>query len=124
MTFIHTGTQSRGFIDLYRRGCFIMEAKQGTGATNGDENQISLLSDAPAVQRKGQGVRGSKRWDDTMVRARNQADGYARAVARKDSWSPFLLIVEVGHVIEGYADFSGQRQGYPSSRTATVTALD
>ncbi|GLS86704.1 DNA methyltransferase yeeA [Cypionkella aquatica] len=47
-----------------------------------------------------------------MLRARNQADGYARAVARTDGWPPFLLIVEVGHVIEVYADFSGQGQGY------------
>lgn len=47
-----------------------------------------------------------------MLRARNQADGYARAVAREDGWPPFLLIVDVGHVIEVYADFSGQGQGY------------
>lgn len=111
VTFIHTGTQSRGFIDLYRRGCFVMEAKQGTGAAP-EESQLDLLAAAPPVQRQGHGVRGSKRWDDTMLRARNQADGYARAVAREDGWPPFLLIVDVGHVIEVYADFSGQGQGY------------
>jgi hypothetical protein len=76
VTFIHTGTQSRGFIDLYRRGCFIMEAKQGTGSAP-DDTQLTLLPDAPAQKRQGHGVRGSKRWDDTMLRARNQADGYA-----------------------------------------------
>lgn len=111
VTFIHTGTQSRGFIDLYRRGCFVMEAKQGTGAAP-DESQLDLLVGAPVVQRQGHGLRGSRRWDDTMLRARNQADGYARAVAREDGWPPFLLIVDVGHVIEVYADFSGQGQGY------------
>ncbi|CAM4124864.1 class I SAM-dependent DNA methyltransferase [Paracoccus yeei] len=111
VTFIHTGTQSRGFIDLYRRGSFVMEAKQGTGAA-AQEHQLDLLAAASAVQRQGHGVRGSKRWDDTMLRARNQADGYARAVAREDGWPPFLLIVDVGHVIEIYADFSGQGQGY------------
>ena len=47
-----------------------------------------------------------------MLRARNQADGYARAVAREDGWPPFLMVVDVGHVIEVYADFSGQGQGY------------
>lgn len=112
VTFIHTGTQSRGFIDLYRRGCFIMEAKQGTGRAAEEENQLTLLSGMPAPQRQGHGVRGSRRWDDTMLRARNQADGYARAVARDDGWPPFLAIVDVGHVIELYADFSGQGQGY------------
>jgi hypothetical protein len=112
VTFIHTGTQSRGFIDLYRRGCFIMEAKQGTGRAAADESQLSLLPEPTAQQRQGHGVRGSRRWDDTMLRARNQADGYARAVAREDGWPPFLAIVDVGHVIELYADFSGQGQGY------------
>ena len=110
VTFIHTGTQSRGFVDLYRRGSFIMEAKQGVRRAATDD-QLSLLADAPK-QRQGHGQRGTARWDDTMLRARNQADGYARAVARTDGWPPFLIIVDVGHVIEVYADFSGQGQGY------------
>ena len=97
--------------DLYWRGFFVMEAKQGTGAAP-DESQIDLLAGAPVVQRQGHGLCGSRRWDDTMLRARNQADGYARAVAREDGWPSFLLIVDVGHVIEVYADFSGQGQGY------------
>ena len=47
-----------------------------------------------------------------MFKARNQADEYARAVAKEDGWPPFLLVVDVGHVIELYADFSRQGQGY------------
>lgn len=47
-----------------------------------------------------------------MLKARNQADNHARAVAREDGWPPFLMIVDVGHVIELYADFSKQGQGY------------
>jgi SAM-dependent methyltransferase len=113
VTFIHTGAQTRGFVDLYRRGCFVMEAKQGTGQTTlTDDAQLALITDLPKTQRQGHGVRGSKRWDDTMLRAKNQADGYARAVARDDGWPPFLIIVDVGHVLEVYADFSGQGQGY------------
>lgn len=113
VTFIHIGAQTRGFVDLYRRGCFVMEAKQGTGqTTQTDDAQLALITDLPKTQRQGHGVRGSKRWDDTMLRAKNQADGYARAVARDDGWPPFLIIVDVGHVMEVYADFSGQGQGY------------
>ena len=113
VTFIHTGTQSPGFIDLYRAGHFVMEAKQGTGAAvPTDDAQPALLPDLPGPTRKGHGTRGTRRWDDTMLRARAQADGYARAVSRQDGWPPFLLIVDVGHVIEVYADFSGQGQGY------------
>jgi len=113
VTFIHTTTQSRGFIDLYRAGHFVMEAKQGTGGTAPeDDPQPTLVPDLPGPTRKGHGARGTRRWDDTMLRARAQADGYARAVSRTDGWPPFLMIVDVGHVIELYSDFSGQGQGY------------
>ena len=74
VTFLHTATQSRGFVDLYRRGSFIMEAKQGVHRTTTDD-QLSLLPDAllpeAPKQRQGHGQRGSARWDDTMLRARN-----------------------------------------------------
>lgn len=113
VTFIHTGSQTRGYVDLYRAGHFVMEAKQGVSGDQPDSDpQAMLLPDLPKVTRKGHGTRGSRGWDDTMMRARNQADGYARAVSRTDGWPPFLLVVDVGHVIEIYADFSGQGQGY------------
>ena len=114
VTFTHTGRNNRGRIDLYRKGSFILEAKQGSGETKREApDQLTLLSeqDAPKTQ-KGHGKRGSAKWDDTMLKARNQADGYARAVSKEDGWPPFLLIVDVGHVIELYADFSKQGQGY------------
>lgn len=126
--FIHTGTQSNGLIDLYRAGHFVMEAKQGTDAKPiADDTQPSLLPDLPSATRKGHGTRGTKRWDDTMLRARNQADAYARAVSRDDGWPPFLLIVDVGHVIEVYSDFSGQGQGYtqfPDAKTYRISLTD
>jgi len=116
VTFIHTRERTRGIIDLYRKGCFVLEAKQGADrkaqGQGGPEPAVPATGDAPAKARVGHGVRGTRRWDGTMLKARGQADGYARAVARDDGWPPFLLIVDVGHVIELYADFSGQGQGY------------
>ncbi|MGR3794614.1 class I SAM-dependent DNA methyltransferase [Vannielia sp. SX4] len=113
VAFGPTAAQKTGFIDLYRRGSFVMEGKQGANAAARDPNQTSLALDPqPVTVRTGHGVRGSRKWDDTMLKARNQADRYARAIAREDGWPPFLLVVDVGHVIEVYADFSGQGQGY------------
>lgn len=107
----HTGKVRNRRIDLYRRGCFVLEAKQGINQPQHDATQLGLdLQDAP--NRVGHGKRGTGGFDDTMLKARNQADSYARAVAREDGWPPFLLIVDVGHVIEVYADFSKQGQGY------------
>ncbi len=101
-------TRTMGRIDLYRRHCFVMEGKQGTDSTA----DTSQLSPPPETTRTGHGQRGTRRWDDSMIRARAQADRYAREIAREDGWPPFLLVVDVGHVIEVYADFSGQGQGY------------
>lgn len=84
VTFIHPSSQTRGFIDLYRRGCFVMEAKQGVDAPVENPDQPSFLPDLPAASRQGHGQRGSRKWDDTMLRARNQAERYARAVSRAD----------------------------------------
>lgn len=50
------GSSSAGFIDLYRQGCFVLEAKQ-TGR--------SLDSTG---------------WDKAMLQAQNQADRYVRAL--------------------------------------------
>ncbi len=112
--FTHTGRKSRGRIDLYKRGCFVLEAKQGSERIrNENHDQLALgLREEHAKFSHAHGVRGSAKWDDTMLKARNQADGYARAVSKEDGWPPFLLVVDVGHVIEVYADFSGAGQGY------------
>ncbi len=105
-----TDTHSHGFIDLYRRDHFVLETKQGTDA---DDPELPLgLIEAKVPKSIGHGVRGSRPWIIAMQRARKQADDYARGIARVDGWPPFLLVVDVGHVIEVYADFSGQGAGY------------
>ena len=114
VTFTHTGRVRRGRIDLYKKHCFVLEAKQFSDAgRTTDQNQLRLLTDdGSAHKQAGHGTRGTARFDDTMLKARNQADSYARAVSKEDGWPPFLLVVDVGNVIEVYADFSRQGQGY------------
>lgn len=114
VTFTHTGRVRRGRIDLYKKHCFVLEAKQFSDAgRTTDQNQLALLTEDGSPHRQaGHGARGTARFDDTMLKARNQADSYARAVSKEDGWPPFLLVVDVGNVIEVYADFSRQGQGY------------
>jgi len=112
VTETHTGISRPRRIDLYRRNCFIMEAKQGAGPKAEAEQFAGLTPNGRSSGQIGHGRRGTRSFDDTMFRARNQADSYARAIAKEDGWPPFLLIVDVGHMIEVYADFSGQGQGY------------
>jgi hypothetical protein len=112
VTLAHTHKRTTGFIDAYRAGHFVLETKQGVNQKKNRAADLAKGTAARSQKRIGHGVRGTAAWDDTMLKARNQADNYARAVARDDGWPPFLMIVDVGHVIELYADFSKQGQGY------------
>jgi len=85
------GSFSLGRIDLYKRGFFVLEAKQG--ANDGDA-------------KLGHGIRGSEGWDQSMVRAKNQAEKYVRALPAAEGRPPFLLVVDVGHAIEIYSEFT------------------
>ncbi len=112
VTLTHTGRKRNGRIDLYKKGHFILEAKQFVSPETKDKNTLEMFLEKDAPKQSGHGKRGTSKFDDTMMKARNQADNYARAVAKEDGWPPFLMVVDVGHVIELYADFSGQGQGY------------
>jgi len=112
VTETHTGRRKNRRIDLYKKGHFILEAKQFVSKDTKDKDTLEMFLAKDTPKQSGHGMRGTSKFDDTMMKARNQADNYARAVAREDGWPPFLMVVDVGHVIELYADFSGQGQGY------------
>lgn len=104
------GTTSAGRMDLYKRGCFVLEAKQGSDRSNRD-----ALADAdprPRKKRTGVAIRGTAGWDDAMVAARGQAERYARALPASEGWPPFILVVDVGHSLELYSDFTRSGKTY------------
>ena len=76
------GTQNNGFIDLYKRNSFVLEAKQSGKRLD------------------------SSGWDKAMLKAHNQADQYARALPSSEGRPPFIIVVDVGRNIELYAEFS------------------
>lgn len=83
VTFAHgDGSNSAGRIDCYRCGHFVLEAKKLKAGAH------------------------TKGFDDGLLRARSQAESYARALPASDGRPPFLLVVDVGTVIEMYAEFS------------------
>lgn len=113
-------------IDLYRRGHFILEAKQGVEQEA--EAEEALLQQArKKPQKKGHGTRGTKGWDAFMRRAREQAERYARLLPAEEGRPPFLLIVDVGHVIEVYAEFTrtgGAYRPFPDARSHRIELQD
>ena len=46
-------------------------------------------------------------WAKAMVQAEGQAERYAKALPIDHGWPPFLLVADIGHCIEVYADFTG-----------------
>jgi hypothetical protein len=109
VTFHDPGGETRpGRIDVYRRGSFILEAKQYRDPVP----QAELKLTAALAPRKGGPVRGTVRWDDAMLRARAQAERYARALPADEDPPPFLLVVDVGHTFELFADFTQKGKAY------------
>lgn len=103
------GSKAPNFIDLYKRGHFVLETKQGIERLDQNLAPDVAPQEAPKLK-KGHGVRGSKFWDDSMLRAKAQAEAYVRSIP--DDNPPFLLVVDVGYSIEIYADFSGLGKTY------------
>lgn len=97
------GSESYGYIDLYRRGAFVLEAK-----------------DVKAPE--------GRRYDDAMLRARAQAEAYARALPAAEGRPPLVVVVDVGHTIELYSEFSRSGATYtpfpdPRSHRLPIASL-
>ncbi len=109
ITFAHgDGSTSPGRIDCYRRAHFVWESKK-----------FKYLA-------KGGAAHGT-----AMLTARSQAENYARALPATELAAgrpPFVLVADIGHVIELYADFTRSGATYtpfpdPRSHRIVLAAL-
>ncbi|WBA42480.1 class I SAM-dependent DNA methyltransferase [Hymenobacter canadensis] len=100
--------KSTGRIDLYKRGCFVLETKQGTDTADQQKKQERAeLGLEPAKRRKGHAVRGSAKWAEMMQAARQQALGYVRALPPEEPRPLFVLVADVGFCLDVYSNFAG-----------------
>ena len=104
INFAHgDGSTSNGRIDCYKRGHFVLEAKKLKVGTH------------------------TKGFDDGLLRARSQGEGYARALPAGEGRPPFVLVVDVGTVIEVYAEFSksgATYTPYPDPQSHRIALAD
>lgn len=104
VTFTHgDGSSSAGRIDCYRRGHFVLEAKKLKVGAH------------------------TKGFDDGLLRARSQGESYARALPAEEGRPPFVMVVDVGTVIEVYAEFSrsgGTYTPFPDPRSHRIPLAD
>ena len=108
ITFAHgDGSTSAGRIDCYRRGHFVWESKKFRNVKA-----------------------GSTAFNTAMLTARTQAENYARALPPEELAAgrpPFVLVADVGHVIEVYAEFTRSGATYtpfPDPRSHRIALKD
>lgn len=101
------GGKSTGFIDLYKQGYFILEAKQGAHKSTGG----------------GHGKREGATWNAAMNKAFGQAVGYARSL---DDPPPFIVVCDVGYCFDLYAQFdgSGAYRPFPNAQRSRLFLKD
>jgi hypothetical protein len=95
------GTTSFGRIDAYKRGAFILEAKQGSeadrAAADKGEADVDFFGRTAATRMKRDTARrGTSGWAKAMVQAKGQAEHYAKALPVDHGWPPFLLVADIG----------------------------
>ena len=123
------GGTSTNFLDLYRRAHFVLESKQFT-AQKLEQSALELAAlQAGAITsaKKSGPVRGTGSWDDAMIRAKGQAERYVRSLPAEEPNPPFILVCDVGHSIEVYADFTQAGKAYlpfPDPRTFRIQLKD
>jgi hypothetical protein len=105
------GSVSSKRIDLYKRDCFVLEAKQSrqTGGTKeiaGHKDQ-SRADPTPLGQRTA-----TRAWDVLMLNARRQAEDYVRLLPKDHAPPPFVIVCDVGHCLELYANFRRDGKAY------------
>ncbi|MFL0806501.1 MAG: hypothetical protein K6L60_04350 [Oceanobacter sp.] len=97
------GGDTKRFIDLYKRGSFVCEAKQ---------SGLKLETG---------------RWDKAMRKAFNQAEGYVRALPAEEGRPPFIIVTDVGRHLELYSEFSrsgGNYTAYPDANSFRIKLED
>ena len=111
ITFQHgDGSTSAGRVDCYKRGHFVWESKKLKAGVQAQQTGTT-----------------TKAFDDALLRARTQAENYARALPASEGRPPFVVVVDVGHVIELYAEFTRSGATYtpfPDARSHRIRLDD
>jgi hypothetical protein len=105
------GSYTTGFVDLYKRGCFLLEAKQGSDAGHA---------------KVGTAKRGTGAWFTEMDRALGQARNYVESLPAGEPLPPFLLTCDIGLCFELYAQFdgSGEYRPFPNAPNKRIYLRD
>ena len=112
---------SNRYIDLYKRDCFVLEAKQSRHADGRKRDKLEPEAGASAERNlfgedvrdhSGHAVRNSPKWAQVIRSARNQAEAYVRNLPEGHLVPPFIIICDVGNVLELWSNFARDGKAY------------
>ncbi|MDL2279175.1 DNA methylase [Desulfovibrio sp. OttesenSCG-928-G11] len=106
-------------LDLYRKGCFVLESKQG--------QDKAALPTLPGMTSSAAVKRDSRQWEDAMQRAKRQAENYIRCLPAAEGRPPFLIVTDVGFCFDIYTEFTrtgGVYLHFPDARSYRVRLDD
>ncbi|MBW8282659.1 MAG: class I SAM-dependent DNA methyltransferase [Rhizobium sp.] len=108
------GSTSAKRIDLYKKDCFVLEAKQSrlSGDKKLDAPRLPGLDRSAESAPRGRRSGANRAWDVLMMNARAQAENYVRLLPASHEPPPFVLVCDVGHAIEVYANFRRDGKAY------------
>lgn len=107
-------------IDLYKRGCLLMEHKQSRMPGQSKALPFGDQLDLPPPK-------AASTWDTLFRNARAQAFAYVGMLPSDHVSPPFVIICDVARSFEVWADFSGTGRGYapfPDRRRHRFTHSD
>lgn len=119
------GRVTVGKIDLYRRDRFVLEAKQ-TAAASRPENQPAVDGEL-ALDLGASSAAKRDPYGKAMLEARAQAERYARNLPDTEPPPPFVVVLDVGHSFEIFADFTQKGKAFlpfPDARSHRVLLTD
>ena len=116
------GSTVTNYIDLYKARHFVNETKQGVSADAAPDELTK-----PAVAKSGHGKRGTAAFDKALERALNQGRGYITSLPASHGRPPFLIVCDVGHSIDLYAEFTctgGHYERFPDPKNHRILLTD
>jgi len=111
------GSAVTNYIDLYKARHFVCETKQGIHDGEGAAN----------ATKSGHGRRGSAAFDKALERAYHQGRDYITSLPASHGRPPFLIICDVGHSIDLYAEFTctgGRYERFPDPINHRILITD
>ncbi len=121
------GSSVTNYIDLYKARHFVCETKQGANEPDVASLYERRANETAGTAKLGHGKRGTTAFDKALERAYHQGRDYITHLPASHGRPPFLIICDVGHSIDLYAEFTctgGRYERFPDPKHHRILLSD